>query len=98
MDVRSVVHDIAQMNTHPKVQDALRQALLHGHGASHGILNAGELSEKTITGKFHQAAAMAGEHRLDHIVARRLPSGDRAYSVLLYQPRVTGYVSRKNGG
>ena len=77
-------------------------ALLFGHRrlhlgrASERVDDAGELDQEAVAGRLDDAAAMAGDLRIDHLGAERLEPAERAFLVGLDQPRVAGDIGRED--
>src|SRR5262245_64520461 len=100
IEIAALDHDIAQIDTDAQNNASiLRQArtccchtLLQLHGALHCIHRATELDEHAIAHNFENAAAMTGNYRLQHILASRLESGERASLVVAHQPTVPNDV------
>ena len=47
MNIDAVIGNVAEVHPHAKIETAGPQTLLQGHSTAHGILNRGELSQKT---------------------------------------------------
>ena len=88
MNVFAVINNIAKIDTHTKLERAVRELLLHRYGAGHGLQDGRELGQEAIARQLDDAARMFGNGGVDDLGARHLPGGDGAIRILLDQPRI----------
>jgi hypothetical protein len=81
---------------HPYIR--LHHAILKINGALHRTDSAAELDEHAIAGHLEDAPLVAGDQRLQHLLASGLQGGQRAGLVLLHEAAVADHIGRQNGG
>ena len=91
MNVFAVINNIAKIDTHTKLERAVRELLLHRYGAGHGLQDGRELGQEAIARQLDDAARMFGNGGVDVPSARATMPGedsDGAIRILLDQPRI----------
>ena len=99
-DVAVLDLDIAEMDADPELQPALLgqvavepgHRLLHRHGTADRFHQAGELDEELVSGRLGDAAAVAVDRRLNHLLQHRLDAVERAALVPFHQAAVPDHI------
>ena len=92
--VLSVDDHVADVNSDAKqdalrgrlVSRALRDSILNGDGAPHGVNRTGELDQRTVACKLDQPTSVAGDRRIYDVAPCSLKAGERAFLVRRHQP------------
>ena len=74
----------------------LGHGLLELDGGAQRIDGAGELDQRAVAGQLDQPAAMAGQHRLEPLLAMLPQPRKRAALIPAHQPRVAHDIRRKD--
>src|SRR5262249_23077269 len=99
-DVIALGDDVAKVDTRTE-RDAAPSGTVGRRGAArrlhldrtaHSIDHAGEFQEQAVAGGLDDAASMAGDHRVDHLVPKRFQRRQGAALVAPHQPRVARNV------
>ena len=97
----AVDDDVADVNADPVAQRvslgravaALRHRRLDRDAALDGVYGGAELDQKPVASRFHDAAAVLGDRRIDQASARdRLQTRKRGALALAHEPRVADDV------
>src|SRR5262249_6866177 len=110
-DVDAVAEDVAVLDDDVALMDAgaefhapLRrkrrtafgQSRLHLRRASESVGDARELHEQPVAAGLDDAAAMAGDFRIEYLDAECFHPAERAFLIGLNEARITGDIGRKN--
>ena len=103
--VAAVDHDIAEIDANAQHNASICRLFVIGDG--HGLLHFGrafdgadgtaELDQQAVADPLEDAALMAGDKRLHHLVPPHLQFRQRACFVQLHEPAVANHVSGQNG-
>ena len=77
---------------------AVSHRRLHLDRAAHGIDHARELQQQAVARGLDDAPSVAGDCRVDHLLAKGFQRRQRAALVAAHQPRVARDVGRDDGG
>ena len=77
---------------------AVSHRRLHLDRAAHSIDHARELQQQAVAGGLDDAAAVAGDRRVDDLLPKGFQRRQRAALVAAHQPRVARDIGRHDGG
>ena len=105
-DIAFLADHVAKANADPKANAlrggpsllVLEHGLLHFDRGLHRFRSARKLDQGAVAHQLDDPAAMAGNDRLDHLLAQRLEAGQRTGLVLLDQARIADNVGCDDGG
>ncbi|MCS4094049.1 hypothetical protein FHT76_005749 [Rhizobium sp. BK176] len=100
------LHYISQMDANPELDApillnagiALDHAVLHLDGAAHGIDNAAEFNQRSVSGALDDTAVVHGDGWIDEVAAQCPQPCKGAIFVLAGEPAVSDYVRGQNCG
>ena len=106
IEIAALDHDVTEVDTDAQHDVAsFRQiAVRGGHAvlqfdrALHRVYRTAELDEHAVAGDLEDAALVADDQGLQHLLPPGLERGQRAGLVVLHEPAVTNYVGGEDGG
>jgi hypothetical protein len=97
VDILAVIDDIAQVDSHAKIQLVRCQTSLHRYRAVDGIQNSRKFNQESVTRKFDNFSRMTGNRWIDHLFPGPLPGRHGAVRITFHMPGIFHHIGRQNG-